>query len=214
MICDKIKRIGERCKAPAITGRTKCRVHGGKTHVAGPTHPSWKHGNRSKYIPTRLAEKYAESLSDPHLTEYRQDIGLLEARLYELLQTGESLPLWDKTQDAYRELRAEMASGNQAGIAYALSSLESLINRGMADALRWAEVYRVTEQIGKTKEREHKRMVQAQQMVSAEQLLAMFAQIADAAKRTFTNKEELRSFAQTLNGFGLVELGRPDSGGH
>lgn len=196
-----------------MKGRSYCRTHGG-TKPIGPSHHWYKVGTRSKYIPARLADKYAESLADPHLTEYRQDIGLLEARLYELLQTGESLPLWDKTQDAYRELRAAMASGNQAGIAFALSALESFINRGMADALRWAEVYRVTEQIGKTKEREHKRLVQAQQMVSAEQLLAMFAQIADAAKRTFTNKDELRSFAQTLNGFGMVELGRPDNGGH
>mgnify|MGYP007040718961 FL=1 len=107
-----------------------------------------------------------------------------------------------------------MADNDPAGITFGLSTLEGLINRGMADALRWAEVYRVTEQIGKTKEREHKRLVQAQQMISAEQLLAMLGQIADAARRTITNKDELQAFATTLNGFGVVEVGRPHSGGH
>lgn len=44
----KAKRTGEQCKAPAMRGWRVCRVHGaGGGHMAGPSHPQWKHGGRS-----------------------------------------------------------------------------------------------------------------------------------------------------------------------
>lgn len=214
MKCSAKRSNGEPCNAHAVTGRRVCKTHGGVGNNPGPTHPNWKHGRRSKYVPARLADKYAESLEDPQLTEYRQDVALLESRLVELLTTGESLPLWGQTQHAFGEMRKAMADKDGAATQQWLASLESLIGRGMADALRWAEVYRVTEQIGKTKEREHKRMVQAQQMISAEQLLAMLGQIADAARRTITNQDELRAFASVLGRFGVAESRGTDSAGH
>lgn len=56
------KRTGERCKSPAVAGWTVCRMHGaGGGHKAGPTHPSWKHGMRSRqWIETR---KYINDLA-------------------------------------------------------------------------------------------------------------------------------------------------------
>lgn len=43
------KRSGLPCQAPAVTGWRVCRHHGaGGGHSAGPTHPSWRHGMRSR----------------------------------------------------------------------------------------------------------------------------------------------------------------------
>lgn len=43
------KSTGERCKCPAVKGWRVCRVHGARGgHKAGPTHPKWKHGQRSR----------------------------------------------------------------------------------------------------------------------------------------------------------------------
>jgi hypothetical protein len=43
------KRTGAQCKGPAMRGWTVCRMHGGGGgHKAGPTHPQWKHGLRSR----------------------------------------------------------------------------------------------------------------------------------------------------------------------
>lgn len=43
------KRTGLPCKAPAVKGWNVCRMHGARGgHKAGPSHPSWKHGMRSK----------------------------------------------------------------------------------------------------------------------------------------------------------------------
>lgn len=155
-------------------------------------------------MPARLAEKYAESLDDPQLMEFRQDAALLNSRLHELLETGESLPLWSLAQDAFNDLRKAMSEKNPFETSAALSSLSGLINRGMADALRWADIYRVTEQMGKTKEREHKRLVQSEMMHSTEQLLAMLGNIIDAANRTISKPEDLRAFQAAVNQFGLL----------
>ena len=154
-------------------------------------------------------------MADPQLMEFRADASLLESRLCELLTTGESLPLWDKAQEEFHLMRKAMADHNGTDTAYHLFQLESLINRGMADALRWAEVYRVTEQIGKTKEREQKRLLATSQMISVEQFLAMLGQIADAAKRNISNKEELINFSKALNAYGTVATSGNDLGaGH
>jgi hypothetical protein len=43
------KRTGEQCKGPAVNGWRVCRFHGaGGGHAEGPTHPTWKHGLRSR----------------------------------------------------------------------------------------------------------------------------------------------------------------------
>lgn len=43
------KRTGQPCQAPAVTGWTVCRMHGaGGGHAAGPSHPRWVHGMRSR----------------------------------------------------------------------------------------------------------------------------------------------------------------------
>ncbi|CUH42330.1 hypothetical protein [Ruegeria atlantica] len=43
------KSTGKPCGAPAVKGWNVCRMHGAKGgHAAGPSHPSWKHGERSR----------------------------------------------------------------------------------------------------------------------------------------------------------------------
>lgn len=43
------KRSGARCCNPAVKGWSVCRMHGaGGGHPEGPSHPTWKHGLRSR----------------------------------------------------------------------------------------------------------------------------------------------------------------------
>lgn len=215
MKCQGKNRRREPCGKPPIRGRNYCAKHGGKTLV-GAANPAFKHGGHSKYMPARLAAKYAESLEDPQLMEFRADAALLSSRLHELLETGESQHLWSLAQDAFFDYKAAAKRAQQypqgsderanAGtqMVEALGRVESLINRGMSDALRWQDIYRVTEQMGKTKEREHKRLVQAEMLYTSEQLLAMIGKIADAANRSITKPDDLKAFQTALNQFGLL----------
>jgi len=212
--CKGKNKLKQPCGQHPIRGREYCAKHGGKTPI-GTAHPGFKHGLRSRYIPARLADKYAQSLSDPRLLEYSQDISFLEARLYELMETAESLPLWALTQDAYGELRKAVSEREPGKLASALAKLGGLINRGVEDALRWADIYRVMEQMGKTKEREHKRLIASEMTYTAEQLLGMLGVLVDGINRTFKNPEEIKSFQTVLNQFGpLLGSGSADNSGH
>lgn len=63
------KRTGERCKAQAMKGKDKCRMHGGSTPV--------KHGLYSKYTKGILADRIEELKNDPALTDLREHIALM-----------------------------------------------------------------------------------------------------------------------------------------
>lgn len=210
MKCKGKNRQGSPCGKNAMVGRDYCRTHGG-TKPIGPANHAYKHGRRGKYIPARLAEKYKEAMADPTLMEFRADASLLESRLCELLTTGESMPLWASTQEEFQEMRKAMAEHDGVNTAYHLSRLESLISRGMADALRWAEVYRVTEQIGKTKEREHKREAVLRQTMTVEEVLALIGQLGQIIRDNVSNAEEVNAVHRQIARFGVVEVGGSDS---
>ena len=101
----KSKRTGKQCKGWSVPGRTVCYQHGGAT-PRGMALPQTKTGRYSRDLPTRLAARYQESLSDPDLLALREEIALIDARLGDLLKrvdSGESGVLWDLLQKTYRE---------------------------------------------------------------------------------------------------------------
>lgn len=191
---------GDTCNAPAVKGKTKCWNHGGAT-PGGVANANFKHGKYSKYLPSaEMREKLVEAMGDPNLMEYRDDVALLQARLFHLIEHGESLPLWGRAKEAYDELhKTVLGNGSPAEIGLRLKELESLLNRGLADSLRWHEVYRVTEQMGRTKERQYKREAVMQQNVTVEQFYGLLLRIADIAKTTITDGESLRAFVGAIN---------------
>ncbi|HTM94660.1 MAG TPA: HGGxSTG domain-containing protein, partial [Croceibacterium sp.] len=46
--CERIKRNGERCRAPAVTGRARCRAHGGKAGAPAGNSNALIHGMHTK----------------------------------------------------------------------------------------------------------------------------------------------------------------------
>jgi len=79
----KSKRTGERCKAQAVRGKDKCRMHGGSTPV--------KHGLYSKYTKGILADRIEELKNDPALTDLREHIALMTALLTDRLEANPQL---------------------------------------------------------------------------------------------------------------------------
>ena len=79
----KSKQTGERCKAPAVRGKDKCRMHGGATPV--------KTGLYSKYAKTFLADRIEELKDDPALTDLREHIAFMTALLMDRLEANSQL---------------------------------------------------------------------------------------------------------------------------
>ena len=52
MLCGARTRAGTPCQKQALAGKTRCRNHGACS-LAGPNHPNWRHGRRSKEVIAR-----------------------------------------------------------------------------------------------------------------------------------------------------------------
>lgn len=77
----KSKRTGERCNAPAIKGKSKCRTHGGRS--SGPRTPSGRtrcalaktvHGTDSRKMRAERSIKIAEL---QELESFAYDLGMM-----------------------------------------------------------------------------------------------------------------------------------------
>ena len=63
------KSTQERCKCPAVRGWRVCRVHGARGgHRAGPSHPKWVHGGRSReaFSSRRIASLLSKMSREDH----------------------------------------------------------------------------------------------------------------------------------------------------
>ena len=80
--CGAKTRSATPCQRPPVAGRERCRLHGGATPI-GAASPHFRTGRHSKYLPARLAGRYAEALADEKLLELRDDVALIHARIPE-----------------------------------------------------------------------------------------------------------------------------------
>lgn len=183
------KTTGERCKQSAKLGSTKCHYHGGAT-PKGIASPHTTHGRYSKYLPTRLLERYGTATQDDQLLVLRDEIAVIESRLGDLLlrvDTGEAGAAWKAVRKAHDELAESIHSKDSGKMLSALRDMDRIIGRGMADYAAWGEVYNLLEQRRKLVESERKREIEAQQHITAQEALLLVSALLDSVKRNVTD---------------------------
>jgi hypothetical protein len=79
------KRTGQLCTQPVCRGRTKCRLHGGRSR-RGLAAPAWKNGRYSRALPADLAGTYEQARTDGELVGLRDELALVDVRINELLE--------------------------------------------------------------------------------------------------------------------------------
>lgn len=101
----KSKTTGERCKQPAVEGRTVCRFHGGLS-PRGPESATWKHGHYSVVTMPDSLRKHVERLAgDPDALSLRRSVDRVRAMQDELLEAvGEDGTIDAKTRRTLVEL--------------------------------------------------------------------------------------------------------------
>lgn len=187
-----------------------CRKHGGASLPAGPDHPRYKHGKRSKLgsnsLPPTLAKYYEQSLNDPALLSTRKHIALLDARWKELqdrLASGSHSGYWqalDKLRGELESVRAALDTTNDPDtLALLKVQSDSLLNdllRTIQEArsydLAWKDIAEVHRDICASTKNEVSKMKDAQAMVSAGRVLEIAAamvrlvelHVADQGART------------------------------
>lgn len=201
------KRTHQQCGAQAVTGSTKCYHHGGKS-LAGVASPRFSTGRYSKVLPSRLAARYEEMRGDAALLELREEIGLVDARLADLLSrvdTGESGALWQGLMKARMDLLAAKQGGDTVGQIVALNSILDLISQGHTDYRAWAEVGSVLEQRRKLVESERKRMIETQQMISSERAMALLGAVVNIIREHVDDRAVLAAISSGINNLIIAE---------
>lgn len=109
-ICGARNRHQQPCRLyPGTNGR--CRYHGGHS-VSGIASGAWKHGRRSKVMPTDIREAMERAANDPQLLSLAEQLGMVEAkedrlleRLAEVERDAGELSAEDVTSIIWEELK-------------------------------------------------------------------------------------------------------------
>lgn len=175
-------------------------MHGGRGPV-GPASPAWRTGRYSKVIPARLAETYQRALSDGDLLVLRDDIALMDSRIGELLgrvDTGESGSAWRAVREAYERLETALVEKDMVAAQAALGDLDKISQVGMEDGAIWDEVGQALDRRERLVRSERRRMVELQQMITAEQATAMLAAVISIVREHVTDRDALRAISESM----------------
>jgi hypothetical protein len=204
MQCTAYRRGGkEPCKAFAMHGRNVCRLHGGKS-LAGNASATFKTGRYSKHLPEHLRARYQTALGDADLLVMRDEVSLTDARLTDLitrLNDQDNAARWYSVRAAFREYTQALAHDGEedaADPAMLLTRLEGAIFAGSDDDRVWDGIADVIEQRRKLVESERKRLVDLQQMLTAEQAMVLLSQVADTVRRHVTDRTALAGISADL----------------
>lgn len=185
------------CQAVALYPNGRCRVHGGPSNsVSGANHYNYKDGKRSrlvKALPKRLTEAAQAVLDDPSRLEMTEHLGVLNAMLMDSIGRweGDGRELWGEMQRGWERYRAARARGNVEKMQAAMETLEDLADRGYADYLARTESRAIIQDIRQVADTERKRLIDAQLMLSADQVYLFVAQVMEDVNAEVKDKETL-----------------------
>ncbi len=145
------KATGDRCRNMAVTGRTVCRLHGGKAGRP-PTH-----GLYALEHQTKLAELHKDlmKLEDP--LDLRPELGMLRALVQDWIdrydQTREALLLWSQSFENPRPITIHDVSEGWK-ILEAISRVVERIEKARSqNAISRPDLVRVMQEMGRVVER-------------------------------------------------------------
>lgn len=199
MPCGAKCRDGSACTQRAMPNG-RCRMHGGKS-LAGIASPTLTTGRYSKYLPTRLLERYETAQNDRELLAMGQEIALIDARLSDVLTRvdhGDSAELWN---DLHEAVKAARLTGE-------LDDVERLVARGIEDWTAWGEIGKLIDRRRALVESERKRLVDLQQMLTTNEAVLLITRVIDIVRRHVTDRAALSAIGVELAGLVNADGGR------
>lgn len=197
----KSKTTGQRCKQPCVVGSTKCHYHGGST-PKGVASPNMTTGRYSKYLPSRLLDRYHEAEGDGELLSLRSEIALTDGRLADLLSrvdSGEAKSLWEKARKLNQDIQKDVHNENYGALMVHAAELDFIIGTGLTDHEAWYEIHAILDQRRKLAESERKRLIESQQMVKTEQAMTLATALLLAVKESVQDSATLMKVQSAFN---------------
>lgn len=197
-LCGAKTRSGGTCKRAALPNG-RCKFHGGAS-LAGPAHPNWKGGRHSKYLPKDLAERYQEARIDPHLTDLKDELALVDVRIAQLLEAlGEtgSARLWKEARTKFDAFKRAGGKGKAAvGEArLALQQVDDILASGLTAAATWDDLREMLDLRRRLSESETRRLRDRHQMIPIAQVIQLMTLLVDEVKQRVTDREVLTAIS-------------------
>jgi hypothetical protein len=169
----------------------RCRIHGGTT-PHGFALPQTKTGEHSRYLPTRLAERYEEMLSDPELLTLWREVALLRTRLAELLgKLDDGGGRVAHIRGAYTALCQAMAAQDRQAAEAAFDDLDRAINAAHSEYVIWEKINKTIRLLTRTTEAERRRLVKAEYVVTMDEAMIFVAALAGIIKAVIKDRETI-----------------------
>jgi len=204
----KSKRTGQRCGAQAITGRSVCYHHGGKS-LRGNASPTFKTGRWSKDLPTRLAALYEQTQSDETLLSLRDDIRLIDTLIlskFDKLDSGESGKAWLLMRKSVDALHLALDREDYSGLAKALRDMRDVIDMRVAHYATETEIRSQLEQRRKLIETEQKLTLQGEQAITVEKAMLMIGALAGILKAHIRDTSTLNAIQTDIRAILMAEV--------
>ena len=132
---------GRYCTNRPMDGKTRCRMHGGKSPGRPVTQAS-----QSRYA-RAFGALYAERLAAADLRQVDPSIAVLDSRILEKREELGSDPPsrhWRAARKLHSELAEAIRTQDSAGVRRALDALADVMSEGAASASGWDEIVDLT----------------------------------------------------------------------
>lgn len=121
--------------------------------------------------------------NSPDLLENTADIEILELRQQELFESLGELDLYELRQAMQKKLKVLQKTIENGGNEEAVAMLQDIVFNAHNDDKVWGMISTNAEQLSKLREREHKRIIQASEIVTKEAFEANLIKFRDAVLR-------------------------------
>jgi hypothetical protein len=150
-------------------------------------------------MPQGLGRRFSAAMSDPELLRLEKDVGLIEARLLELIERVDKSgagQLWANVQKAFAEFQEALRGGDKVAVSVTLNELGDRIKRGAADWQTWGEIMQVIEQRRRLIDSIRKHEVQSAEIVTLTEAQVLFSGMAHLVREHVKDKQALRAIAE------------------
>lgn len=195
--CGAINAKKTPCMKPPAKGHCRCNTHGAK-NKAGKDNVSYKHGAYvGRYtMPRSLNDRHEEMQNDPQLLDLRNNIGIIDSRLQQLLDKIENADFGEAVLPQLNRLyyRAERHLRNRDMDEFAAVWIEigDMIRRGQQDYLTWQELIKVNGERGKMTKQVVDMELAAHRAVSLNELMYVINRLIDSFENTNTIEDEAK----------------------
>ena len=177
------RRTKKQCGRSATVGKFTCKFHGGSPRQpVGANHHSFTNGRYSKALPQRLETRLKDAQADPATLTPNRELGLVTARLSELLEKlteSDNEQKWKDAADSFATYRSEVEAGtadSDAAREHATALLH-YFQSGQDEWSTWRSIYEVMHLKSKLADSLTRRMSAMNQVYSSAEVSALLTSI-------------------------------------